>query len=349
MRRNGHLLIRHPVLPLSIDFSQLFRAHIVENLFFRSNVNTPRALTLAFRPIRWLPGIIPGPMATVGNEEALVDPYKDVEIDDQNLNGEVENVEASFVLIIGRMVSWSFPTSKVGRDTKRGTGAEKDGGQDENGNLMSEPPAAKFLQTGLARDDEPADDEQDREEGHDGVESTAVELDVVIDAPRVQIQGIGTLNDGCDDSEEGEYNEDVQSEEGEVKNGMPAGVGMRGANDALGKEYVDDEEENHPGGHKDIGGNGQPRVVRVGRPCDAQDHGDDPRHAETEHHARYYKAVSFAHVDFKDGHVGNGANDEKDEEDGADWDVDADCRETTQGSGSGRIGRTHGHAHGGSL
>ena len=52
-------------------------------------------------------------MAALWNEEALVDSYKDVEVDDYNLGGEVENVEACFTLVRGWVLPWPCPTSVV--------------------------------------------------------------------------------------------------------------------------------------------------------------------------------------------------------------------------------------------
>ena len=60
--------------------------------------------------------------------------------------------------------------------------------------------------------------------------------------------------------------------------------------------------------------------------------------------------MSSFFVDLEDGHVGGSANDEEDEKDGRYWDIDADCRQATEGSGSGRIRRMQVHfTHGCSL
>lgn len=66
---------------------------------------------------------------------------------------------------------------------------------------MPEPPAAELLNTGLARYDEAADDEQDREEGYERVQGLAVELDVTVDAFCVEVEGVGALDDGGDEGE----------------------------------------------------------------------------------------------------------------------------------------------------
>ena len=107
---------------------------------------------------------------------------------------------------------------------------------------MSEPPTTEFLHTGLTRYDEPADDEQDGEEGDEGVQSLAVELDVAVDAFCVQVKCVGGLDHGSDEGDQTEHDDDVYADEGIVEDGMPAGVGVRGPDYALSKEEIDDEE-----------------------------------------------------------------------------------------------------------
>ena len=98
-------------------------------------------------------------MAAVGDEETFVDTHEKVEIDDEDLDGEVEDVEACFALIPGRVVPWSFPACEVDSDPEDCTCAEESRSQEQNRNLVPEPPATEFLHTGLARYDESRDDE----------------------------------------------------------------------------------------------------------------------------------------------------------------------------------------------
>ena len=107
---------------------------------------------------------------------------------------------------------------------------------------MPKPPTAEFLHTSLARYDEPADDEQDGEEGDERVQSLAVELDVAVDAFRVQIKCVAGLNHGSDEGDETDHDDDVYGDEGIVEDGMPAGIRVRGPDYALSKEDIDDEE-----------------------------------------------------------------------------------------------------------
>lgn len=60
-------------------------------------------------------------MAAVWDEKSLVDSYENVEVDDHDLNGEVENVEACFALVVGWVGNWPFTTCVVGSDAERCT------------------------------------------------------------------------------------------------------------------------------------------------------------------------------------------------------------------------------------
>lgn len=127
-------------------------------------------------------------MAVVWYMKALVDSYDHVEIDDYDLDGEIENVETRFALIVGWVVPGPFPTGVVGTCTEGCTCAEENSSEEQNRYLMPEPPAPEFLHPGRARYDEPADDEQDREEGYEGVESLTVEQDIAVDASCVPVE-----------------------------------------------------------------------------------------------------------------------------------------------------------------
>ena len=100
-------------------------------------------------------------MAVVWDVETLVHPYEHVKVDDQDLDGEVEDVEACFALIRGRVGPWPCPACVVDSDAESGTRTEEGSSDKQNCHLVPEPAAAKFLDTGLARYDETTDDERD--------------------------------------------------------------------------------------------------------------------------------------------------------------------------------------------
>lgn len=60
-------------------------------------------------------------MATIWNEEALIDSYENVEVDDEDLDGEVEYVEACLILIVGWIVPWPCSTRVIDSRTESRT------------------------------------------------------------------------------------------------------------------------------------------------------------------------------------------------------------------------------------
>lgn len=125
---------------------------------------------------------------------------------------------------------------------------------------------------------------------------------------------------------------------------------MRGPDYALGKEEIDDKDKHYSCSDKDVGGNGYMDIFGVDSPYDAQSHGDNPGHAEAEQGAGDDELVSSCSVDLEDGHMGCGADHEKDEKDGTYWDIEADCRYAAEGCGGRGVRRMEVHfIHRGSL
>ena len=174
-------------------------------------------------------------MAFVGDVEPLVHPYEHVKVDDQDLDGEVEDVEACFALIRGRVGPWPRPACEVDSDAESGPRAEEGSGYEQNCHLVPEPAAAEFLHTGLARYDETADDERDGQKGYDGVVGLPVELDVAVDAFGVGVECVEALDDSCDDGNETDDNDDVLAYKSPMEEWMPPCVRMAGADYALGE------------------------------------------------------------------------------------------------------------------
>lgn len=121
--------------------------------------------------------------------------------------------------------------------------------------------------------------------------------------------------------------------------GVPAAVRVGGSDDALGEDEVDDEEEDDACGYEDGGGDGDGHVGRITAPDDTHDAGDDTGHAEAEHHGGHDEFVTATAVDLEDGHVGNGAAEEEEKEDGGDGDIDSHGGMAAQSCRGGRIWR----------
>lgn len=121
-----------------------------------------------------------------------------------------------------------------------------------------------------------------RQRGEDEQVGDGGELDVSDGAQLVRVQGVRTLHDGVDDEDERGADADVEGLEHDADAGMPANGWLLGAEDALGKDQVDDVDDEDAGVDKDIGGDGDAHILLVRSPYDAQDESDDPRHGETE-------------------------------------------------------------------
>ena len=111
----------------------------------------------------------------------------------------------------------------------------------------------------------------------------AVDLDVTVDAAGVVIESVEGLHGAGDEHDETDDDGRVDDLEGEREELVPAEVRVRGAEDALGKDEVDDEEQDDAGGDEDLRGNGDAYVGYVDRPDDAHYAGHDSGHAEAEH------------------------------------------------------------------
>ena len=180
-RRHGHPFFRSHT-SFAVMSSQLVQAHVIKGLFFRGDVDALCASEFHVPLALGFPGIVSWTMATVWNEEALVDSYEDIEVDDQDLDGEDEYVEACFVLVVGGVGPWPCSTCVVDGYPEDCTGGQEDRRQEQDRYLVPEPSASKLFHTGLARYDETSDDEGDREERDDGEKGLAVKLDVAVDA-----------------------------------------------------------------------------------------------------------------------------------------------------------------------
>lgn len=77
---------------------------------------------------------------------------------------------------------------------------------------------------------------------------------------------------------------------------MPSATRMRGSNDSLCENQVDDEEQNDSSSHEDLCGNGDSDVGWPSCPNDTHDAGNDASHAEAEHHCRHDEFVTSSVV-----------------------------------------------------
>ena len=115
------------------------------------------------------------------------------------------------------VVSRTFTAGVVDARAEGCAKAEEECCGKEKGDFGPEAAVAEFLDARRAREDEAAENEKERKEGHDGVKGLAVKLDVMIDTFGVEIEGVEALDDGGDEHEKGADDEDVDDDECVVK------------------------------------------------------------------------------------------------------------------------------------
>ena len=218
---------------------------------------------------------------TVRDVEAEINAEDEVEMDDNNLDGEIEDVEARFGLIAGWMVPWSG-LFVVGSHAVEGAETEENSGQQENDDLASETTGTKLIHSCPARDHDAQDDHDDGQQGDEGVEGLAVELQVPVDALGVVAESVKRLDRGGDEYDQCDDDEGVYRNEKRAGRLVPSEMGVACSDDAFGKDDIDDKEQDDAGRNEDVGSNGQRDVHRMIGPCDAQDTSDSPRRAEAE-------------------------------------------------------------------
>ena len=154
----------------------------------------------------------------------------------------------------------------------------------------------------------PWDEEGDEDHGNgekrdEDIEGAPVKDDVAVNAVGVGVEGVELLHHRGDDHDQGHDNEDIDSNGEVVYAGVPAGMGMLRAQDALCEEDIDNEEEHNPSRRKDLRGNGDWDTVRSTRPSDAHDHGNGTGHAKAKHHAGNDELMGPLAIDLEDRHV----------------------------------------------
>ena len=177
---------------------------VIEGFLFRFDVeNSPPLPAIPFQLALGVEigasGVVARFFASVRDVEAFIDADDDIKHNNDDLDGEVEDVETCFGKVNWRILARPLSTGVIRANTVTCPEAEEEGGEKEVSDLRSEPAVAEFLDSGLARDDEAAEDEGKGDERDEGVEGLAVEHDIAVDAVGVGVEGIKGLDDGSDE------------------------------------------------------------------------------------------------------------------------------------------------------
>lgn len=167
-------------------------------------------------------------------------------------------------------------------------------------------------------------------------------MEIAVDLESIGVESIEGL-DRCSDYHDQHYtDEGIEDLECDRECFVPAEVRMRGTENSLSEDEVDEEQNQHACRYEDLCSDGDLDVVWVAGRHNSHDHGDDPGHTETKSHGAHNELVTLAVVQLEDGHVSGRASNEEDEEDGTDGHVDADIGLATDSSEARRVGRVHG-------
>lgn len=144
------------------------------------------------------------------------------------------------------------------------------------------------------------------------------------------IKRVVNINRGRDNHGQDSDNQDVVGHEDFGENRVPANGRMGSAQEALGKEEVEDKQNQHASGNENASCNAQLYVVGFECPRNSQAAGKSARHAEAKARCAGDELVISSEVDLIDCHIRDGAEDEQDQENAGDGDIDALIGKTTQ-------------------
>ncbi len=137
-------------------------------------------------------------VAAVPDVEPAIYPERGVHDEDEQLDGEVEDVEARLAVVPGRVVEGAGALDVRPRAERRAE-AQQHGREQEHTDFGAEPARAELVEGGGSRHDEGGEDERDGQEGDEGVEDLAVDLNVAIDAAGIGAEGVERLNGAGDE------------------------------------------------------------------------------------------------------------------------------------------------------
>lgn len=133
----------------------------------------------------------------IGNMEPQIDANDGIENDDDKLDNEIEAVECRAGVVPSGVIGWAGHESDTGAEC--GAQSEHRGGDEEDGDLMSETAFAEFVDAGLLRDYDAKDDEWDGEECEDGEPGAADEGEFAVLQLDGFVECVEAVNGGGDD------------------------------------------------------------------------------------------------------------------------------------------------------
>ena len=231
-------------------------------------------------------------------------------MDNDNLHGKVEEIEAPLVVVPSRVVDWSRGLERCAA-TECCPEAQEGCSSEQNDDLRPPSTRPEFLNTRFPGHDQANDHHRQRQECDEHEVGSCGALDVGVDSFGVEIKGVERL-DGCgNDDGKHQKNKSIEDEECPMECPVPAKVRMCSSDYPLRKDDVDEQQNQNAGADEDHCCNSDRDVVWVASPNDPHDAGHSPGHAETEQEARHEEFVAFASVRLEDVHVADCSEDEE--------------------------------------
>lgn len=244
----------------------------------------------------------------IGDPETTIEARESPNRNDNNLDGIVEDVVASFAVKPRRIVGRTRLKSNTGAEPS--AESKKHGGKQDEEDLVAHRAGTKVISDTMTSGEESESEDGNRQKGQNGKIGDGKELYVADFVQGAHVESVEAVDDGNDDHDE--QGDDAEQEEAkdETAGSAPAKVRVVGADDSLGENQVDDEEQDDAGVGKDVGGNGDAGVARVPGPDDAHDVCQDTGHAEAKRDGADDEFVASLAVDLEYRHVEDCRGDE---------------------------------------
>jgi hypothetical protein len=134
-------------------------------------------------------------------------------------------------------------------------------------------------------------------------------LDDAVDVANESMEGVALLNNACDRGHQQEDNGEEKGREKVMRDPMPADDKIACPQDSLRKYEIDDNNNDHTRGEKDIRGDEDRDGGLMGGPDNPQYTARGAGHGEAKKGSGGKEFVTPLAVELEDGHVGCGAED----------------------------------------
>lgn len=226
-----------------------------------------------------------GSVCAVWDDELSVDARDEPEGHEEEVEGEVEDVESRAGEVPG---NWCIQGS--GRDesdarTVDGSHGEDGGGGEDDEHLSMQGALAEvvdglWLEGWVRLRDAGDSHDGDRQQGCDGEDDVAEELDPLRGGLGESVGEVGLDDDTDDEEEDGDAADQSPDSDGQGNGLPPPEMWVLAADESLGEEEVGEDEDDDAGVDENLGGRGETGVGRADSPGHSERCGYDSSTAE---------------------------------------------------------------------